>query len=121
MLAISSGTMDIDFYKHAFGAIELRRWSNDDGSVHVAELEIEGALFHLHEENPGKGSFSPLRHKGVSTTIGLMVADVDAFMARAIAAGARELSPAQSYDYGYRQGEIEDLFGHRWLIQMKIS
>ena len=120
MLAISSGITDIEFYKKGFGAVELRRWSNDDGSVHVAELEIDGAMFHLHEENPDKGQYSPLRHNGVSTTIGLMVADVDSVMARAVSAGAQEISPAQDYEYGYRQGEIKDLFGHRWIIEMMI-
>ena len=30
------------YYQRAFGAIELRRWSNPDGSVHVAEMAIEG-------------------------------------------------------------------------------
>ena len=120
MLCIGSGTMDISFYEKAFGAVELRRWSNDDGSIHVAELEIDGALFHLHEENPGKGSFSPTRCNGITTTVGLMVEDVDAMMKRAVGAGARELSAAQDYDYGYRQGEIMDPFGHRWMIEMVI-
>jgi PhnB protein len=120
MLAISSGTMDISFYEKAFGAVELRRWSNDDGSIHVAELEIAGAMFHLHEENPGKGSFSPAKQNGVTAIIGLMVPDVDAMMGRAVAAGARELSPATSYDYGYRQGEVMDPFGHRWQIEMPV-
>ena len=120
MLAIQHGTMDIGFYENAFGAVELRRWSNDDGSVHVAELEIGGAMFHLHEENPDKGVFSPSRYNGVSTTIGLMVDDVDAFMNRAVTAGAIVESPATDYDYGYRQGEVRDPFGHRWLIEMII-
>ncbi len=35
----------IRFYQGAFDAKELRRWSNDDGSVHVAELVIEDAHF----------------------------------------------------------------------------
>ncbi|MEP7141394.1 MAG: hypothetical protein ABI707_00930 [Ferruginibacter sp.] len=46
--------------------------------------------------------------------------DVDAVMDQAIAAGAIETSPAQDYDYGYRQGKIKDPFGHYWLIEMKI-
>jgi PhnB protein len=29
----------MEFYKKAFHAVELRRWSNPDGSVHVAEME----------------------------------------------------------------------------------
>jgi len=41
-------------------------------------------------------------------------------MAKATEAGATVISPAQSYDYGYRQGEIKDPFGHVWLIEMKI-
>jgi PhnB protein len=45
---------------------------------------------------------------------------VDAVMAIALAAGAMLVSPAQDYDYGYRQGEIKDPFGHVWMIEMKI-
>ncbi|MES2330456.1 MAG: VOC family protein [Bacteroidota bacterium] len=119
-LTISSGTMEIDFYKNAFNAIELRRWSNDDGSIHVSELEIDGAMFHLHEENPGKGIFVPAKINGITTKIGLMVADVDTVMAKAIAAGGKEIAPAQDYDYGYRQGDIQDPFGHIWMIEKVI-
>ena len=36
----------IEFYKNALGAIVLRQWNNDDGSVHVAEMSINGALYH---------------------------------------------------------------------------
>ena len=119
-LIINSGVMELDFYGKAFNAIELRRFSNDDGSIHVAELSIDGALFHFHEERPATGSFSPATHNGVTTIIGLMVADVDSLMASAVAAGARLVSPAQDYDYGYRQGHIEDPFGHYWIIEKVI-
>jgi PhnB protein len=120
MLAIRKGVMDVDFYKKAFGAIELRRWDNEDGSIHVAELSINGAMFHFHEESSGSGSFSPEKYNGVTTKIGLMVADVDTMMASALAAGARVISPAQDYDYGYRQGEIVDPLGHHWIIEMVL-
>ncbi|GEO08904.1 VOC family protein [Segetibacter aerophilus] len=119
-LNIQSGVTNIDFYINGFGAIELRKWLNDDSSIHVAELSIDGAVFHLHEETLRLGSFSPERHGGTTTTVGLFVPDVDAFIARAIAAGATEISPAQDYDYGYRQAKIKDPFGHLWMIEMKI-
>jgi PhnB protein len=45
-----NGVDAVEFYKKAFNAIELRCFSNDDGTVHVSELEICGALFHIHEE-----------------------------------------------------------------------
>jgi PhnB protein len=42
-------------------------------------------------------------------------------MDRAVRAGAVVLSPAQSYDYGYRQGQIMDPFGHVWMIEMEVN
>ena len=119
-LFIKNGVKDISFYTKAFDAIELRYWKNDDGTYHVAELSIDGALFHLHEEKPGAEQLSPEKAKGITTLIGLFVSNVDEVMNKAIAAGATIISPAQTYDYDYRQGVIEDPFGHQWLIEMKI-
>jgi len=119
-LYIPNGVRDISFYIKAFGAVELRRFSNDDGTIHVSELSIDGAMFHLHEVTANAEFFSPGKHHGTTTLIGLFVKDVDAVIKNAIAAGATEISPAQSYDYGYRQGDIRDPFGHCWIIEMKI-
>lgn len=119
-LFIPRGTRDISFYNKAFNAEELRRWTNDDGTVHVAELAVAGAIFHLHEETNDNALFSPARHNGSTALIGLFVPDVDAFINRAQQHGAKVVSPVQSYDYGYRQGVLEDPFGHRWMIEMKI-
>lgn len=119
-LYIRSGITDIDFYIKAFDAIELRRWPNEDASLHVAELSINGPVFHLHQENPGAGSFCPGRHKGTTITIGLYVPDADACMNKAVAAGATVISPMQDFDYGYRQGKIKDPFGPIWMIQNRI-
>ena len=119
-LYIPAGVTDISFYEKAFDAIELRRFTNDDNSIHVAELSINGALFHLHEAKFSAGQFNPSHINGVTALIGLFVPDVDKVMERAIAAGATVMSPAQSYDYGYRQGEIKDPFGQVWMIEMSI-
>lgn len=47
-LYIQSGVRDISFYTAGLSAVELRRWTNDDGSLHVAELSIHGAIFQIH-------------------------------------------------------------------------
>lgn len=119
-LFIPGGVSDISFYVNAFGAVEIRLWRNDDNSIHVAELAINEAIFHLHEERPVKGQLEPNKIKGVTTIIGLFVDDVDAVISKALQAGATLLSPAQDYEYGYRQGNIQDPFGHQWMIEMKI-
>jgi PhnB protein len=119
-LFIPAGVKDIDFYSKAFGAIEIFRFTNDDGSIHVAELSISDNVFHLHEESPRSNSFSPEKFNSNTVTIGLFVPDVDAVMSSAMAAGATVLSPAKDYEYGYRQGEIKDPFGHIWMIEKSI-
>lgn len=119
-LFIDNGVKDISFYKKAFGAIETMRFSNEDGSIHVAELSIDGAIFHLHEITDKLDFLSPGKHKSTTVCIGLFVSDVDKIIKTAIEAGASEIRPAQDYDYGYRQGTIKDPFGHLWQIQKKI-
>lgn len=119
-LFIPCGVKDISFYTKAFDAVEKKLWLNNDNSIHVAELSIQGTIFHLHEERPAKGQFEPNRIKGNTTLIGLFVDDVDTVINKALQAGATLLSPAQDYDYGYRQGDILDPFGHQWMIENKI-
>jgi PhnB protein len=119
-LYIPGGITDISFYKKAFGAVELLRFNNDDGTVHVAELSFDGVLFHIHEEKTTAGQLSPDKINGTTALIGLFVQDVDAVMASAVNAGGIVVSPAQTYDYGYRQGEVKDPFGHIWLIEQKM-
>lgn len=118
-LLIKNGVSDISFYAKAFGATENLCLRNDDESIHVAELAIDGAIFHLHEVTKPY-FFTPKKNNGTTVIIGLFVSDVDAVMNQAIHAGAIVISPAKDYEYGYRQGEIEDPFGHRWLIERKI-
>jgi PhnB protein len=119
-LMISNGVKDISFYERAFGAKEHFCLRNDDGSVHVAEFSIDGALFHIHEVTQSK-FFTPGEHDGTTVIVGLFVPDVDALMARAVNAGATEISPAKTYEYNYRQGSLRDPFGHQWLIEKKVG
>lgn len=117
-LHIPNGTTDIGFYKK-FGATENFCFRNDDGSIHVAELEFNGAIFHVHETM--RDALEPVSAKGVTAVIGLFVPDVAEVMNSAIQAGATEINPVTDHEYGYRQGMFKDPFGHYWQIQKKIS
>jgi len=119
-LAIKVLRPAMEFYQKAFDAIVLKTWDNEDGSVHVAEMEIQGALFHLHEEVSRSQQLSPETTKATTSLIGIFTPDTDRFMQQAADAGARISHPIQDYDYGYRQGTVVDPFGHQWLIQRKI-
>ena len=121
MIYLNTVAPAIEFYKKAFDAVELWRRTNDDGSVHVAELTIDGALFHLHEEVSRISELSPETLKATTIAIGLFVSDPHAVMAKAVAAGGTEIDPVTDYDYNYRQGCLADPFGHHWLIEKKIG
>jgi PhnB protein len=114
-LSVMNGAAAIEFYKKAFGAVELMRVTDPDGAV-VAELSIGGARFFLADESPEHGNFSPEKLDGISVRMGLLVADPDAVAKQAIAAGATEVYPVANQDYGYRLGHIIDPFGHHWEI-----
>jgi len=116
-LHIPKGTHSIEFYTR-FGAVEQFCFRNEDGSIHVAELEFDGATFHVHETM--REALEPQAAGGVTTVIGLFVEDVAAVFQRALAAGATEIEPVTDHDYGYRQGMFRDPFGHRWQVQKKL-
>jgi PhnB protein len=117
MLYLENVAAGIDYYSRAFGAAELRRFSNPDGSVHVVEMAIGCALFRLHEEVLKETELSPRTLKGTTTIIGLLVEDPDIVVANAAAAGGSVTHPVQDYEYGYRQGTVVDPFGHHWEIE----
>lgn len=114
MLSVRNGAGAVEFYKSAFGAIEIYRVEAPDGAV-VSRLSVEGAEFWVTDESPEHASFSPETLGGGTVRMILIVPDPDAMFARAIAAGATEIFPVGE-DYGWRLGRVVDPFGHHWEI-----
>lgn len=114
---VCAGASDaIDFYKNAFGAVEMMRLPGKNGKLMHGAIKIGNAQVMLVDEDPEWGSSSPLALGGSPVTIHLYVADVDAFIERAVKAGAIPLIPIADMFWGDRYGIIEDPFGHRWSI-----
>jgi PhnB protein len=114
MLSVRRGTQAVDFYKTAFGAVEVFRIESPDGAV-VARLSVEDAEFWVADESPDHHNFSPESLGGGSVRMVLTIADPDAMAARAVKAGATEVVPVQDA-YGWRLGRVVDPFGHHWEI-----
>lgn len=106
----------IEFYKKAFDAKEILRIHMPDGQIGHAEIEIEGSLLMLAEENPEWGNKSPQTLGGNPMTFGLYVEDVDKSFQKAIDAGATEITPVVDEFYGDRVGQIQDPYGYKWMI-----
>ena len=77
---------------------------------------INGTHFMLADEFPGMNK-SPGTLGGTAVTFCLIVADADAAIEKALAAGATLLRPAANQFYGFRSGSVRDPFGHEWMIQ----
>lgn len=110
-LSVRNWSAAMDFYTRAFGAKEL--FSIPGGGV--GQLAIDGATFWVAEESKEHLNFSPESLGGCSVRILLIVDDPDAVVARAVAAGAKEMIPVRD-EYGWRLGRIIDPAGHHWEI-----
>jgi uncharacterized glyoxalase superfamily protein PhnB len=115
-LVCAGAAKAIDFYKKAFGGVEMMRLPGKDGRLIHAAVEINGARVMLVDEFPEMGAKAPTTLKGTPVTIHLMVDDVDTFTKRAVKAGAKVIMPVADMFWGDRYGIVEDPFGHRWSI-----
>ena len=114
MLSVRHGARAVEFYKAAFGAVEVYRMEDPGGAV-VSRLSIDGAEFWVADESPEHSNFSPESLGGSTVRLILTVADPDTMFARALAAGASEVYPV-SEEYGWRLGRVQDPFGQHWEI-----
>ena len=108
------------FYREAFGAEELERIPTPDGRIMSLQLRVAGSVLHVADEFPEMGVLAPPSIGGTPVVLALDVADADAVVARAVAAGAEVRQPVQDMFWGDRHGQIEDPFGHRWNISQHV-
>ena len=114
---VCAGAADaIEFYKQAFNAVEAGRLPGAQGKLMHAMIRIGGSAVMLVDEMPACNALGPRTLKGSPVTIHLYVPDVDAFVARAVATGAKITVPVADMFWGDRYGVIEDPFGHQWSV-----
>ena len=121
-LVVDDGDRAIDFYRRAFGAVEVFRMMDEDGErVAHASLMINGGLVMLSDffpewaETTG-GERPPVALGGTPVCIHLSVTDADAAWERALAAGGDPVMPIADMFWGDRYGKLRDPFGHIWSV-----
>jgi uncharacterized glyoxalase superfamily protein PhnB len=114
-LVVRGAAAAIDFYKQAFGAIEICRHVGPDGrSLMHAQLRIGDSALLLNDEFPQCPS--PQGLGGSPVALALYVEDCDAVFNRAVAAGATVRMPLADMFWGDRYGCLIDPFGHVWSV-----
>jgi PhnB protein len=115
-LCVNGGAAAIAFYKAAFAATEVSRLDMPDGRVGHAEVQIGDSRVMLSDEFPEVEFRSPRAIGGSPVMIHVYLEDVDATLASALAAGAKQIRPLTDQFYGDRTTCIEDPFGHTWYL-----
>ena len=115
-LIIKGAADAIEFYKKAFGAIELFRMAQPGGKIGHAEIKIGDSPIMLADEFPEMKYVGPKTLGGSPVSLMIYVKDVDNVFNQAIAAGGEQQKPLQDQFYGDRSGTLKDPFGHVWHI-----
>jgi len=115
-LVIKDAASAIEFYKKAFGAVEIMRMPGPDGRVMHAEISIGNSRLMIADECPEMNARSPKSLGGSPVSLLLYVEDVDSFFTRATSAGAATIRPVKDQFYGDRSGSLSDPFGHLWHV-----
>ena len=114
-LVMNGAAAAIDYYKKAFGAVELFRMEHE-GKVGHAEIKIGDSNIMLADENAEMGYKGPEAYGGTPVSLMIYLEDVDTVYSQAIAAGGTELKALEDQFYGDRSGTLKDPFGHVWTI-----
>jgi PhnB protein len=124
-IVVSDGAKAIEFYKKAFGGVEISRAATPDGKkiMHAAVRIGESTLF-LSDDFPeyrdGKAT-TPEALGGTAFVIHQYVRDCDAAIKRAADAGAHVTMGATDMFWGDRYGQVKDPFGHTWAFGTPIK
>ena len=112
---IDGAAQAIDFYRRAFGAVELFRITAPDGKIVHAELAICDSVVMLGD--PDERLYGEPRKLGRCTAgLHIFLDDNAALLQRAVDAGAELIQPPTDMFYGASSASVRDPFGHVWVL-----
>ncbi|MDR6865647.1 PhnB protein [Microbacterium resistens] len=119
-LAIPGAAEAIAFYRDVFGArvVDVTEFG---GVVAHADLDFGLGLLQLGEPSPEYRLVPPPSGEEDCYSMGLYVADVDAVVDRAVAAGATVREAPSTFVSGDRFASIRDPFGVRWSVMTRVE
>ena len=117
-LVVRGAAQAIEFYKKAFGAVEVSRAPMPDGKTLMhADIKIGDSRLFLVDDMPGMSGCPTTAEAGATTvSFHLYVEDVDAVFNRAVTAGAKVTMPVADMFWGDRFGKLTDPFGFQWSV-----
>lgn len=112
-LIVNGASGTIEFLKHVFGAVELRRFVDDAGKVMHAEVRLDDTVVMIAD---GVEDWPP-----VPSHVHIYVADVDTAYKRALEAGATSVQAPVKKEDEDKRGGVKDAGGTTWWIATKVE
>lgn len=112
-LTVTNAAAEIDFLKRAFGAQEIYKHAEEDGSIRHAELRIGTSIVMLGQARD--------QWKPKPANFYLYVEKVDDVYQQAIKAGGKSVGEPTNQFYGDRSGGVEDSQGNGWWIATHVE
>jgi PhnB protein len=124
MLCVNDAARAIEFYQRVFDATVIEHHAEAGGKVRNATLRIgdsplmlsDESSEHLREHANEGWPKSPKSLRGSSASVYVYVPHAESVFERAVAEGARAISPVRDREWGDRLGSFEDPFGHVWNV-----
>ena len=124
-ITVSDAAAAIDFYKKAFGAVELvRHPAPGTTKIMHCHLVVQGGHLMLSDDfssSMGRKSETPEALGGSPVTFHIHADNADAVWNQAVAAGATVKMPLMDQFWGDRYGQLRDPFGHYWSIGQALK
>jgi len=103
----------LDFITAAFDGVELGRVAVENGAIGHAEIKVGDTVLLAFDRSP---DWPPM-----PSLLRIWVADPDATVAKATAAGARILTELSDSAWGDRGGRVIDPFGNIWWVMSHVE
>lgn len=117
-LQLSGASDAAELYGRAFDATEVFRYPVDQSgrTMHI-HLHVNGSSVMLSDAYPEHGY---ALEKPQAFNLTLQVKDIDAWFARAVAAGFEVIMPVQEMFWGARYCHLKDRFGVNWSMNQPL-
>jgi uncharacterized glyoxalase superfamily protein PhnB len=103
----------LDFIAAAFEGVELARVAVEDGTIGHAEIRVGDTVLLAFDRRADWPVMPSL--------LRVFVPDADAAFERAVAAGARIVTPLSNSAWGDRGGRVRDPFGNIWWVMAHVE
>lgn len=123
-LVVKDADAALAFYQRAFGFEKRMTIPGPDGKIKHGEASYRDAviMFSPESNTPECNAKAPAT-SGVAPAVGLYLYcdDVDALYTRAVAAGAKSVSPPENMFWGDRMCNLLDPDGHSWSFATNVA